>query len=227
MIGTIINSITIILASLFGMVVGDRLNDRIKLALMQALGLVVVIIGIDMALKTQNILIVIASILVGTAIGEILGIEDWLNRVGNRFEQRFSKSRFAEGFVSSTLLFCVGSMAIVGPIQEGLTGDTSVLMAKSMLDGVASIALASTLGIGVLFSSISVFVYQGSITILSGFIEPFVNPTVVNELTATGGVLIMAIGMKLLDIKDLRVGNMLPALFIAPLIAYALTNFFV
>ncbi len=100
-------------------------------------------------------------------------------------------------------------------------------MAKSMLDGISSIALASTLGIGVLFSSIPVFVYQGSITILSGFIEPFINQTVVNELTATGGVLIMAIGIRLLDLKDLRVGNMLPALFIAPLIAYVLTNFFV
>ena len=123
MIGTIINSITIVFASLIGIFIGDRLNDRIRLALMQALGLVVAIIGIDMALKTQNILIVIASVLLGTAIGEVLGIEDWLNRVGSRLERKFSKSKFAEGFVTSTLLFCVGSMAIVGPIQEGLTGE--------------------------------------------------------------------------------------------------------
>lgn len=223
MIGTIINSITIVFASLIGIFIGDRLNDRIRLALMQALGLVVAIIGIDMALKTQNILIVIASVLLGTAIGEVLGIEDWLNRVGSRFERKFSKSKFAEGFVTSTLLFCVGSMAIVGPIQEGLTGDTSILMAKSMLDGISSIALASTLGIGVLFSSITVFIYQGSITILSRFIEPFVNQTIVDELTATGGVLIMAIAIKLLNLKDLRAGNMLPALFVAPVITYFLT----
>ena len=223
MIGTIINSITIVFASLIGIFIGDRLNDRIRLALMQALGLVVAIIGIDMALKTQNILIVIASVLLGTAIGEVLGIEDWLNRVGSRFERKFSKSKFAEGFVTSTLLFCVGSMAIVGPIQEGLTGDTSILMAKSMLDGISSIALASTLGIGVLFSSIAVFIYQGSITILSRFIEPFVNQTIVDELTATGGVLIMAIAIKLLNLKDLRAGNMLPALFVAPVITYFLT----
>ena len=223
MIGTIINSITIVFASLIGIFIGDRLNDRIRLALMQALGLVVAIIGIDMALKTQNILIVIASVLLGTAIGEVLGIEDWLNRVGSRFERKFSKSKFAEGFVTSTLLFCVGSMAIVGPIQEGLTGDTSILMAKSMLDGISSIALASTLGIGVLFSSIAVFIYQGSITILSRFIEPFVNQTIVDELTATGGILIMAIAIKLLNLKDLRVGNMLPALFVAPVITYFLT----
>lgn len=123
MIGTIINSITIVFASLIGIFIGDRLNDRIRLALMQALGLVVAIIGIDMALKTQNILIVIASVLLGTTIGEVLGIEDWLNKVGSRFERKFSKSKFAEGFVTSTLLFCVGSMAIVGPIQEGLTGE--------------------------------------------------------------------------------------------------------
>ena len=223
MIGTIINSITIVFASLIGIFIGDRLNDRIRLALMQALGLVVAIIGIDMALKTQNILIVIASVLLGTAIGEVLGIEDWLNRVGSKFERKFSKSNFAECFVTSTLLFCVGSMAIVGPIQGGLTGDTSILMAKSMLDGISSIALASTLGIGVLFSSIAVFIYQGSITILSRFIEPFVNQTIVDELTATGGVLIMAIAIKLLNLKDLRAGNMLPALFVAPVITYFLT----
>ena len=223
MIGTIINSITIVFASLIGIFIGDRLNDRIRLALMQALGLVVAIIGIDMALKTQNILIVIASVLLGTAIGEVLEIEDWLNGIGSRFERKFSKSKFAEGFVTSTLLFCVGSMAIVGPIQEGLTGDTSILMAKSMLDGISSIALASTLGIGVLFSSIAVFIYQGSITILSRFIEPFVNQTIVDELTATGGVLIMAIAIKLLNLKDLRAGNMLPALFVAPVITYFLT----
>ncbi|MCD6492936.1 MAG: DUF554 domain-containing protein [Archaeoglobaceae archaeon] len=223
MIGTIINSITIVFASLIGIFIGDRLNNRIRLALMQALGLVVAIIGIDMALKTQNILIVIASVLLGTAIGEVLGIEDWLNRVGSRFERKFSKSKFAEGFVTSTLLFCVGSMAIVGPIQEGLTGDTSILMAKSMLDGISSIALSSTLGIGVLFSSIAVFIYQGSITILSRFIEPFVNQTIVDELTATGGILIMAIAIKLLNLKDLRAGNMLPALFVAPIITYFLT----
>ncbi len=223
MIGTIINSITIVFASLIGIFIGDKPNDRIRLALMQALGLVVAIIGIDMALKTQNILIVIASVLLGTAIGEVLGIEDWLNRVESRFERKFSKSKFAEGFVTSTLLFCVGSMAIVGPIQEGLTGDTSILMAKSMLDGISSIALASTLGIGVLFSSIAVFIYQGSITIISRFIEPFVNQTIVDELTATGGVLIMAIAIKLLNLKDLRAGNMLPALFVAPVITYFLT----
>ena len=226
MIGTLINSITIVIASLVGIAIGDRLSDRIRISLMRALGLVVAIIGIDMALKTQNVLIVIASVLIGTAIGEIIGIEDWLNRIGSKFEQRFSKSKFAEGFVTSTLLFCVGSMAIVGPIQEGLTGDTSVLMAKSMLDGISSIALASTLGIGVLFSSIPVLIYQGSITILSRFVEPFVNPSIINELTATGGVLIVAIGIKLLEIKNLKVGNMLPALFVVSLIAYVSSNFF-
>ena len=226
MIGTIINSVTIVLASLIGIAIGDKLNDKIRMALMQALGLVVIVIGIEMALKTQNILIVIVSTLLGTAIGEFLEIEDWLNRIGNRFEQRFSKSKFAEGFVTSTLLFCVGSMAIIGPIHEGLSGDISILMVKSMLDGISSIALASALGVGVLFSSISVFVYQGSITILSKFIEPFVNQMVVNELTATGGILIIAIGVRLTDIKDLRVGNMLPALFIAPLIACIISFWF-
>jgi hypothetical protein len=162
------------------------------------------------------------SILIGTAFGEIIGIERRLENFGLRVERRFEGSRFAEGFVTSTLLFCVGSMAIIGPIQEGLTGDYSILLTKSMLDGVAAIALSSTLGIGVLFSSISVFLYQGFFTIFAVLTSGMIPEEIVTEITATGGLLIMAIGLRLMEIIDMKPGNMLPSLIISPLALYIL-----
>ncbi len=220
MLGTIINAAVIVIASITGILLGSRFNETLKIALIQALGLVVLLIGVSMALKTENILILTASILLGTAIGETMKIENWLERAGARIERKFKGSKFAEGFVSSTLLFCVGSMAFVGSIQEGLTGDATILLTKSMLDGVAAIALSSTLGIGVMFSSISVLIYQGFFTLLASFISPYMTQHVVAEITATGGLLIMAIGLKLLEVKNLKVGNMLPALLVAPVLAY-------
>lgn len=217
MLGTIINAGAIIVASITGMLLGSRLDTKFREALVSALGLVVILIGLNMALETNNVLVVTASILLGTAIGEVIGIEKLLEKGALKVESKFRGSQFADGFVSSTLLFCVGSMAIVGPIQEGLTGDISILLAKSMLDGIAAIALASTLGIGVIFSSISVFIYQGLFTVLASSLSPYAAPEMVNEVTATGGLLITAIGIKLLELKNLRVGNMLPSIFISPI----------
>ena len=218
MLGTLINAVTIVLASITGVIIGSRLKEEMRDALISALGLAVLLIGLSMALKTQNVLVVTASILIGTAAGEVIGIERWLEGCAMRVENRFKGSRFADGFVSSTLLFCVGSMAIVGPIQEGLTGDISILLAKSMLDGIAAIALASTLGIGVMFSSLSVLVYQGFFTVLASSLSSYATQQIVTEVTATGGLLITAIGLKLLRIRDLRVGNMLPAIFVTPFV---------
>jgi hypothetical protein len=222
MIGTIINSVTIILASVAGLLIGSRLDENLRASLMRALGLVVVLIGLTMALKTEQIVLLTLSILIGTAFGEIIGIERRLENFGLRVERRFEGSRFAEGFVTSTLLFCVGSMAIIGPIQEGLTGDYSILLTKSMLDGVAAIALSSTLGIGVLFSSISVFLYQGFFTIFAVLTSGMIPEEIVTEITATGGLLIMAIGLRLMGIIDMKPGNMLPSLIISPLALYIL-----
>jgi hypothetical protein len=222
MIGTIINSVTIILASVAGLLIGSRLDENLRASLMRALGLVVVLIGLTMALKTEQIVLLTLSILIGTAFGEIIGIERRLENFGLRVERRFEGSRFAEGFVTSTLLFCVGSMAIIGPIQEGLTGDYSILLTKSMLDGVAAIALSSTLGIGVLFSSISVFLYQGFFTIFAVLTSGMIPEEIVTEITATGGLLIMAIGLRLMEIIDMKPGNMLPSLIISPLALYIL-----
>jgi hypothetical protein len=220
MIGTLINAATIVVASIAGIAIGSRMGENLRKSLMNALGLPVMLIGLSMALKMENFLIITASIMLGTATGELVKIETHLENFGKRVEERFKGGRFAEGFVTSTLLYCVGSMAIVGPIQEGLTGDYSILLAKSMLDGVASIALASTLGIGVAFSSISVLIYQGVFTSLASFISPYMSEHVVNELTATGGLLIFAIGINLLEIRKIRVGNMLPSLLFAPVLAF-------
>ncbi len=219
-IGTIINSATIVVASLFGLLIGSRLNENLRNALMRSLGLVVVLIGLMMAIKTNEIVLLTVSILIGTAMGEIAEIERRLEDLGKRVEKRFESSRFAEGFVSATLLFCVGSMAIIGPIQEGLTGDYSLLVTKSMLDGVAAVALASTLGIGVLFSSVSVLLYQGFFTLLAVVTAGMVPEEIVNEITATGGILIVAIGLRLMGIVDMKPGNMLPSLLVSPILVY-------
>jgi hypothetical protein len=187
---------------------------------MNVLGLPVILIGLKMAFETDNILIPTISIALGTVIGEFIGIERGLESIGERIERRVRRGRFTEGFVTATLIYCVGPMAILGPIQEGLTGDNSILLAKSMLDGVASIALASALGIGVAFSSLSVLLYQGFFSLLALQISSLMNEAMIHEFTATGGLLIVGIGINLLELRKLKVGNMLPALVIAPLIAF-------
>ena len=217
--GTLINAATIVVASIAGILAGSAISEEIRKSIMNVLGLPVLLIGITMALKTQNVLVPTISIVAGTIVGEVLGIERWLERLGDRVERRFGKGKFSEGFVGATLLYCVGPMSILGPIQEGLTGDMSLLLAKSMLDGVASIALASALGIGVAFSALSVLLYQGFFALLAVQISPYMTESVINEFTATGGLLIMGIGINLLELRKLRVGNMLPALVFAPLIA--------
>ncbi len=220
--GTLINAATVILASLLGIAIGSRLSESMRNAIINVLGLAVLLIGISMALETKNVLIPTLSVVVGTALGELMGIENALQRFGDRVERRLGKGRFSEGFVAATLLYCVGPMAILGPIQEGLTGDMSVLMAKSLLDGVASIALASALGIGVAFSSLSILVYQGFFALLAAQLSSVVTESIIAEFTSTGGLLIMGIGINLLELRKLRVGNMLPALVFAPLIVAVL-----
>ncbi len=216
--GTLINAATIVVASIAGTLAGSVISEEIRKSIMNVLGLPVLLIGITMALKTQNVLVPTISIVAGTIVEEALGIERWLERLGDRVEKRFGRGKFSEGFVGATLLYCVGPMSILGPIQEGLTGDMSLLLAKSMLDGTASIALASALGIGVAFSALSVLLYQGFFALLAVQISPYMTDSVINEFTATGGLLIMGIGINLLELRKLRVGNMLPALVFTPLI---------
>lgn len=221
--GTIVNVIAIFLGCLVGFILKSRFPKKIGKVIMQALGLATLLIGAQMALKTNNILLVIFSLVIGGVIGEIIGIEEGLERFGERIKLKFKSNdtseRFVEGFVTASLLYCVGSMAIMGALEEGLSGNADILYTKSLIDGVTSLAFAAAMGIGVLFSVIPVFLYQGGITLLSRLIKDFLSPEVINEMTAVGGILMLGIGFGLLEIKKIKIGNLLPAILVAALLA--------
>lgn len=231
MIGTLINVATVVIGGTLGTLLGGRLPDKVRETVMHGLGLLTLVIGMQMALTTQNILIVLASILVGGVIGELLQIQARLDTIGQKLEERFARGgeagNFTRGFVTASLVYCVGPLAILGAIQDGLIGDFKLLAIKSTLDGFAGLAFASTLGVGVAFAALPVLLYQGGIsgvTMLLGSALGSVTrdtPWVV-EMSATGGVLIMGIGLLLLDLKRIRVANLLPAIFIAPAIVVVL-----
>lgn len=211
-----VNVAAITAGALIGRYAGRFIPSRIRLTVMAGLGLAVLLIGLQLALKSSQPMIVIGSLILGGILGELLRIEARLESFGMWLQGRFAGSgNIAEGFVAASLLYCVGAMAIMGSLQDGLSGTPSILYAKSALDGVASIALASTLGIGVLFSALSVAVYQGGITIAAESAKALLTDSVVREMNAVGGLLIVAIGLDLLGIKRLPVGNLLPAVFVA------------
>ena len=217
--GTIVNVIAIFLGCSVGFILKSKFPERIGKIIMQAIGLASLLIGAQMALKTNNILLVIFSLVIGGVIGEIIGIEEGLERFGERVKLKFKSNdtseRFVEGFVTASLLYCVGSMAIMGALKEGLSGNPDILYAKSLLDGVTSIAFTAAMGIGVLFSAIPVFLYQGGITLLARLIKDFLSSEIINEMTAVGGILILGIGFGLLEIKKIKIGNLLPAILVA------------
>jgi uncharacterized membrane protein YqgA involved in biofilm formation len=232
MTGTLINIATVLVGSLLGVTFGGRLSDNVRTTVLRALGLVTLIIGIKMALSTANELIVLGSVVVGGLLGEWWGIEDGLERLGGWLESRFNRGEegsagsFIQGFVTASLLFCVGPMSILGSIQDGLSGDYRLLTIKSMLDGFAALAFSSAMGIGVAFSALVILAYQGGLSLLAGLAEALLSEAMVTEMTAAGGVLIMGLAVStLLEIKPIRVGNYLPALVIAPLIVWLLTAF--
>ncbi len=223
MIGTIINMGTVSLGSLLGIAIGSKLRDEIRKMVFDSLGLLTLLIGFQMALKTQNILILLGSILGGGIIGEYLNIENKINGLGGKLQKAFSMEkhqRFVDGFVSSSILFCVGPMAILGSIQDGISGNFTLLAVKSTLDGFASLGLATALGWGVFFSILTILVFQGSITLAAEWIQSLMTDQMINEMSAAGGLLIVAIGIRLLNLKDVRVGNLLPALVLAPFLVW-------
>ncbi|MBC7194493.1 MAG: DUF554 domain-containing protein [Caldisericia bacterium] len=214
--GTLFNIFTVILGSFIGILIGSRFPEKIKKIAFDGVGLSSLTLGIMLALKTDSIIIMVFSVLFGGIIGEILKIEDFLESIGDKIKSKIkTNSPFTEGFITSTLIFCVGSMAIIGSINEGLTGDATILYTKSILDGVTSIALSSALGIGVLFSIFPILLYQGGITILSTYIRNLFTEHSINMITGVGGVLIIGIGLNLLGIKKIRLSNFLPALLLA------------
>ncbi|MBE3519729.1 MAG: DUF554 family protein [Firmicutes bacterium] len=275
MTGTLLNMLTVGIGGTLGLLAGRRLSAKFQTAVMNVLGLFTAVLGVGMALKTSNPLVLLASLLAGTALGEWIDLDRRLEQLGVFLQRRFGavnfkpspeekstpergsslslrvvpnqepvpaeetapeeqpvpnpgpgldappaqmSSRFVAGFVGASLLFCVGPMSIMGAIQDGLTGDYSTLAIKAVMDGFAAIVLASSLGVGVLFSVFTILVYQGSITMAAGLVQGILTPAMVSELTAAGGILIFAIGLGLLEIKRVKVANMLPAIFFAPFV---------
>ena len=225
MLGTIVNAVAIICGSLLGLLFSRGFADNYRDIIMSGIGLSVMLIGIKAALSSDALLIVIFSMIGGALIGEFLRLEQRLETLGKLLEGKVSAksadtSSFARGFVTASLVFCVGSMAIVGSLESGLTGNHQTLFAKSVLDGVTSIIFASAMGLGVLFSSLAVFLYQGLITLTAMYMKNYLVPETIAQMSSVGGLLILAIGLNLLKITSIRIGNLLPGIFL-PLLYYA------
>lgn len=221
--GAIVNTVVIIIGSLLGLAVGQRLPERINKALMQGIGLVVITIGISGATNGNNALVMILSIVIGIFIGEGINIDKQMNRFVNKLTRKFQKDSsgshtFAQGFISGTMMFCIGSMAIVGSLESGLVGDNVTLYTKSVIDGVTAILLSSSLGIGVLFSGFPLLVYQGSLILLAQFLAPLLLDVVIVEITSVGSVLLIGMGLNILNLTEIKIMNMVPAVFIPILI---------
>jgi uncharacterized membrane protein YqgA involved in biofilm formation len=219
--GTFINVGAVLAGTLIGCLVGSRLAGGLQDRVMAGLGLVVLVIGVDNALawRDTNPLYVLGGVLLGGLVGELIGIEDALQRFGDRIQRTVSRGRHStvsEAFVTASLLFCVGPLTVVGSIENGLTGDYQTLATKAMLDGFASIALASTLGWGVAIAAGTVLIVQGALSLGAGLFKDVLEGEALSALTSAGGVLIIGISLKLLQLKDVKVGNFLPALIIAP-----------
>jgi hypothetical protein len=231
MIGTLLNSATVLIGGSLGLIMGRRIPDKSIKTVIAGLGLFTLAYGLNLFLDSQNVIITLLSLLVGGLIGEWADIEFRLEKFGGSLKKRFADNRaeneqnFVNGFLTASLVFCIGPLTILGSIQDGLEGDYSLLAIKSVLDGFAALAFASTMGIGVLFSIIVILIYQGTLTFLAAQIQAFVTDQMIAEMTAVGGVLLVGIAISsLLEIKPIRVGNFLPALFLAPLLVRLFAN---
>ncbi len=222
MIGVIVNVITVIIGSSIGLILKKGIPEKVNKAAMIGLGACTLYIGISGSLCGENTLILIASIILGAIIGTLINIDGRINNVVKKFEMKLNKkdsnASIAEGIISATLLFCVGSMTVTGAIQAGIAGDNTLLITKAMLDLVSSMMLASSLGVGVLFSAIAVFVIQGGLVLLAGLISPLLSIGAVNEMTCVGSILIIMIGTNLMGITKIKVADFLPSIIFAPII---------
>lgn len=226
MTGTLLNIVAVLVGGTIGTLVGTRLPDRLRQTVLWALGLFTIALGVQLTFESQNGLITLGSALIGGLLGEWWQIEGRMQGLGRWLEARFARSsstegaaRFIKGFVSASLVFCVGPLTILGSIQDGLTGDYQLLAVKSLLDGFAALAFSASLGVGVLFSVVVILVYQGGLSLLAAQAQSLLTTPMINEMTAVGGLLMMAIGVGVLfELRPIRVANYLPALLIAPLI---------
>ncbi|MDL2267118.1 DUF554 domain-containing protein [Desulfovibrio sp. OttesenSCG-928-G15] len=215
-VGSMINAAVVVAGGCLGMLLGNRLPERMRLIVFQGLGLCTLSIGMQMTFQTTNPLFMVGSILVGAVIGEAIDLEDNIIRAGDAVKRalRSGNQRFSEGAVAATLFVCIGSMAIIGPLQEGLEGDRTIVLTKSMLDFFAAVALGAAFGSGVMLAAIPMLLYQGSITMFADVVRPYLTDVMRAELTATGGIMILGIGINLLEIKKIRLSSLLPGLVV-------------
>lgn len=215
MLGTIVNSLTIVICALIGRFIIKGLPARFEEIIKKAIGLSIIYVGVSGVMQNERVMLLIISMVAGSIIGEWIDIDNRMNQLGIWAEKRmgYEDGNFAKGFVNATLLFCTGSMAIVGAMNGGLQGNHDMLFAKSILDGVISIVFASTMGIGVVFSAIPVFLYEGAIALGAGFIKDWLTLEIITEMSAVGSLLIAALGFNFLEVKTIKVANMIPAIF--------------
>lgn len=221
MLAVLVNAVTVLLGSAVGLVFRNKISEKFTKAVITALALVTLVIGIASAIKSADILCVIISMALGTVIGELLRIDDGIEGAGNfikakLFKGKIAENRFAEGFVTACIVFCVGSMTIMGSLEAGINGDNSIIYAKSALDFVSSMMFAAAMGFGVPFAALFVLVFQGGLTLLAGFLAPVLSPVVVTEMSAVGGVILIGMGINMLALREerIKVANMLPAIFL-------------
>jgi len=219
--GSVVNVLSVVAGSLAGFMLRRHVNEDIMKLPMQCLGMFTVSIGMGMALKTQNLLIVVFSLCAGSIVGGLLDIDGRVERAAGRMQKRFKSfdSNFSQGVMAATLIFCVGSMAVLGSFEEGLGSYPTLLLTKSMMDGLMSVALAASLGLSVAFAAVPVFIYQGSLTLAARFIQPFMTGAATIEMTATGGVMLIGVGLSILGLVKMKLMNVLPALAAAVVLA--------
>lgn len=226
--GTIVNTLAVLAGSTLGLLLQKRFPENVRTISFHAIGLCTLLIGMQMALKVENLLILIFSIVIGGIAGEYLKLHESFIRLGNyvKAKIRIGADTFTEGLITAFLLFCVGSLTIVGALEEGLKGDPSLIYTKSMLDGFSAIILASAFGWGVLFSALPLFIFQSSITLSAGLLQPYLSELVINQISATGGVIILGLGLNLLEIKFIKITNLLPALLIVVFLTLLVVRLF-
>jgi len=213
--GALVNFITVVAGTLVGLVAGKFLNERIRAATMSAVALITIGIAVPGLLNSTKPLVPILSLVIGTVIGEALDIDRAVNRLGDKLQEKFKgKGKITEGFVTGTLVFAVGAMTIMGSLDSGLKNDHTILIAKSVIDGISSIIFASTMGVGVAFAGVSVFVIEGGISLLASLVAPLLTEVVINEITFVGSLLILGISGNLLGVTKLKLLNMMPAMFL-------------
>lgn len=223
MVGTLVNVGTVILGSSIGLLLKNKLPQKIVKIVFQAIGLFTIALGVYMSLKGNEFLLIVFSLVIGSIVGEWIDIDKYLNRFSDKIKKKIKSNneKFTEGLITAFLLYCMGSLTILGAFDEGLGNGSELLITKSVMDGFSSIALASALGIGVMFSVIPLFIYQGGLTLFAAYLQDVLTQVYINEITAVGGILLIGLGINILEIKSLRIINMIPALlFIVPLVYF-------